>query len=136
EALPNLFMIYATPQGKTSLARLEEALRGEVASLRAKPVDHEALDRARKRRRAAVIGTLKTNLGLASALAPAAQNSGDPWDLERRLRQLEQVTPEDLQEFATKYLVDTNLTMGTMAPPKGAKSKTAPAAGNGEGEKR
>ena len=117
DALPNMFMVYASPQGETTLETLEGAIRAEVTRLKSELIDEDALDRARKRRRAAVINTLKTNLGLAQALGSAAQDSGDPYYLERRLRELETVTAQDLQDFVKTYMADTNLTVGTIVPP-------------------
>ena len=117
DALPNLFMIYATPQGKATLGQLEKALRDEVIRLRTEPVSAEELARAKKNLRADTIRQLETNLGLASRLAEMAQLSGDPYYLERRLRQLEAVTTEDLKKFAATCLVDDNLTVGEIPAP-------------------
>jgi predicted Zn-dependent peptidase len=56
-----------------------------------------------------------------------AQLSGDPYYLERRLRQLEAVTAEDLKKFAATYLVDANLTIGEIPASAAPKSPTSPA---------
>src|SRR5690606_10598314 len=114
DAEPNLFMVYATPQGDTTLEQLETEMRKEVARLREEPLAADALERAKKRRRAAVIRTLETNMGLARALAESAQISGDPYYLERRLRELESLTPEDLRAFAAEYLINDNLTVSVL----------------------
>jgi predicted Zn-dependent peptidase len=116
DAQPNLFMVFAYPQGETTLARLEQEVRDQVALLRAEPVDATELESAKKRLRADTIRTLETNKGLALALAETAQLSGDPYYLERRLRELEQLTPADLMDFARTWLTDDNLTVGTLQP--------------------
>jgi predicted Zn-dependent peptidase len=128
DALPNLFMIYATPQGKATPAQLEKALREEVARLRAEPVAAEELAAAKKRLRADAIRALETNMGLAGRLAEAAQISGDPYYLERRLRRIERLSPADLQAFAKRYLIDDNLTVTELLPPDGPPAPATTAA--------
>ena len=129
DAQPNLFIVDATPAGATTLAELEQALRREAARLREQPIAKDELERARKRLVANTTRALENNLGLAMQLAESAQLSGDPWYLERRLRQLEAVTPDDLLAFAKKYLVDTNLTVGLLEPPAQSGARVAPATG-------
>jgi predicted Zn-dependent peptidase len=123
DAEPNLFVLYATPQGETTLDELEKAIRDEVAALREKPVAADELARALKRLRANTTRALENNSGLAMQLAETAQISGDPYYLERRLRQLETVTPEDLLAFARQYLIDDNLTVTRIEPPMRAQSE-------------
>jgi len=134
EALPNLFVVYATPQGKTTLAELEQALRAEIARLKTETIGKEEMVRVRKNLRADTIRTLETNMGLAEELAQTAQISHDPYYLERRLIQLEAVTAEDLQKFAQKYLTEDNLTVGLLKPTP-AVADTRPAARGQEGAK-
>lgn len=129
DSLPNLFVVYATPQGKTTVPELEKAIRAEIARLQAEPVSKEELIRAKKNLRADTIRSLQTNLGLAERLAETAQISHDPYYLERRLIQIEAVTAADLQEFARTYLVDTNLTVGTIEPPAEAAKPPQPPQG-------
>jgi predicted Zn-dependent peptidase len=117
DAAPNLFMVYASPQGATTLDALEKAIREAVARLREDLVTEEELARAKKGLRAETVRALETNMGLAMRLAETAQVSGDPWYLERRLRQIEAVTAGELRDFARTYLIDTNLTIGRLEPP-------------------
>lgn len=119
DALPNLFMIYATPQTSVTLQQLETRLRTEVAALAAKPVEAEELARAKKQLGADRLRALQDNLGLAQRLAESAQLSGDPWYLERRLREIENISAEELRKFTEEFLVDSNLTVGWLTPPKG-----------------
>jgi predicted Zn-dependent peptidase len=121
EAEPNLFIVYATPQGAATLDALEAAIREDVARLREEPIEADVLERAKKRLRANATRGLESNEGLAVQLAETAQIGGDPYYLERRLRQLEAVTPEDLRAFAEHYLTDENLTVGLLLPPEGGK---------------
>lgn len=117
DAHPNLFIVYAVPQEGVTLEELEAALREEVATLRSELVDAAELEAAKKRLRANAIRALNSNLGLAQQLASMTQISGDPYYLERRLRQLEAVTPEELRDFARTHLIDRNLTVGMLKRP-------------------
>ncbi len=126
EALDNLFMIYATPAGDTTLDQLEAAILAEVAQLAAEPVTEAEIERARKMLRADAIRGLETNMGMALQLASAAQIGGDPFYLEERLRQLERVTPAELQQFAAQYLVERNLTIARIAPPAAEQASLQP----------
>ncbi len=144
DADANLFMVYATPREEVTLERLEQAIRAEVARLRTEPVAAEELERARRILRADTMRAMETNMGLASSLAEYAQTGKDPYYLERRLRQLEQVTAEDLLGFAREYLVDTNLTVGLLSPPEpeagagpahGDAATTGPASAGGDTQK-
>lgn len=114
EVLPNLFMVYATPQGKTTLAELEKAILTEVDRLRESPPTAEELTAAKKMLRADTMRSLEDNLGMARQLAEAAQKGRDPYYLEERLRQIEAVNAADVQKFAQTYLIETNMTVGSM----------------------
>src|SRR5262249_6608864 len=103
DAAPNLFVVYATAQGATSLATLDRSIRDEVTKLRNSDVTREELARAKKSLRAETVRSLETNIGLATRLADTAQITGDPYYLERRLRQIDAVTSADLQAFAKTY---------------------------------
>ncbi len=114
EVLPNLFMVYATPQGKTTLAALEKAILAEVDRLRREPPTAEELTAAKKMLRADTMRALEDNLGMARQLAEAAQKGRDPYYLEERLRRIEAVTPADIQQFARTHLIEDNMTVGSM----------------------
>ncbi len=114
---PNLFMIYATPQGEHTLEELEAAIRSDVAELAREPLGEDELARAKKSLRADAIRALKTNLGLAQQLATSFLIGGDPYYLERRLRQLEAVTADEIMSFIDTFLQDSNLTVGTLRVP-------------------
>jgi predicted Zn-dependent peptidase len=129
DALPNLIMIYATPQEGVPLEKLEGELRKAVARLRTEPVSAEELTRAKKNLRADTIRALEDNMGLASRLAESAQIGHDPYYLERRLRQLETVTPGQIQEFVTHYMTNENLTVGALEPPESPAGATGAAQG-------
>ena len=118
DAEPNMLLIYANPQGQTTLDELEAAVRGEIARLRSEPVSDDQLQAARKSLRADTLRAMQDNMGLAMAISKSALVSGDPWYLERRLRQINAVTAEDLQQFANNWLVDRNLTVARLDPPE------------------
>lgn len=125
DAQPNLLIAYASPQGETTLAEVEKALREDIGALHEELIDEATLARAKKTLRADTIRALETNLGLAQRLAETALISGDPYYLERRMRQLGAVTAEDLREFVREYLNDTNLTVATLQPTAKAAEEVA-----------
>ncbi|MCL5270125.1 MAG: insulinase family protein [bacterium] len=131
DLLDNMFAVYATPQDGVPLDRLEKALRAEVDRLRSQPVGAEELERARKNLRADTIRALESNLGFAQRLAEATLIGRDSYYLEKRLRQLQAVTADEIEDFARRYLVDDNLTVAAMEPPAPAAPAPAPKPADG-----
>ncbi|BDG03604.1 M16 family metallopeptidase [Anaeromyxobacter oryzae] len=91
------------------LAAIDEA----VQPFMDRPVDAEALARAKVKARSALYGEMESfsGFGLADLLASAALFDGDPARVTRIPDELEKVTPELVQKVAREYLRKTNRTV-------------------------
>jgi zinc protease len=125
---PGLFLVYAAYLPDRDSSRVQAVLFEEVARVREKPVTADELDKAKNELAAAFVFGLQTVDGVAGALGRAQYVEGD-WKrfVEGATRYLA-VTAADVQRVAKKYLVDTNLTIVTLAQP-------APGEGKSEGKK-
>jgi zinc protease len=121
---PGLFLVYAAYLPDRDAARVWAVLSEEVGRVRETPVTADELDKAKNELAAAFVFGLQTVDGVAGALGRAQYVEGD-WKrfVEGATRYLA-VTAVDVQRVAKKYLVDTNLTLVTLAqpaPPEGKK---------------
>jgi predicted Zn-dependent peptidase len=91
------------------LAALDEA----VAPFAERPVDAEALARAKVKARSSFYDEMEqfSGFGLADLLASTALFGGDPTTVTSIPDQLEKVTPELVQQVAREYLRKTNRTV-------------------------
>jgi zinc protease len=132
---PGLFIVYAGYLPDRDGGRVEAALSEEIARVRDKPVAADELDKAKNELAAGFVFGLQTVDGVAQELGQAQYVEGD-WHrfVEGATRYLA-VTAADVQRVARKYLVDTNLTRVTLAPPSPTAASTPgtpPAAGGPE----
>ncbi len=111
---PGLFTIYAVPRKDTSLEDLTDALHAELARTAHQGVGPDELQRSKTRRRADLIRNLKSNIGLAMKLAEAESRMGGWQHAFTSLEAYEQVTAEQVQTVANKYLVPENRTSGRL----------------------
>ena len=125
---PGLFLVYAAYLPDRDAARVWAVLSEEVGRVRDKPITADELDKAKNQLAAGFVFGLQTVDGIAGALGRAQYVEGD-WKrfVEGATRYLA-VTAADVQRVAKKYLVDTNLTLVTLA-------QAAPGQGNSEGKK-
>lgn len=111
---PGLLMFYAIPRQNTSLDRLSDALHDELLKITRDKVTFKELERAKTRRRADLIRSLKTNLGLAITLATADVEPGGWRRMFTFLEKLQQVTAEEVRTAARTYLRSDNRTIGRL----------------------
>ena len=123
--LTSLFTLDGTPaQGKT-LSELEQALTEEVARLRDEPVASDELARVKAQVMAAKIYQRDSIFYQAMQLG-LTETVGLGWKVvDEYVDRINQVTPEQIQQVARKYLIDDRLTVATLDPqpiPEGAGS--------------
>jgi len=116
--LDNLFFVYATALGKHSPAELEKAIIGQIDELQRRPVSAEELERAKNQLISDQLFKMSSNFGLAESLTYFQAVAGDWRYLVEHSSQLEKITPQEIQEVARKYLVNSNLTVSTLLPPE------------------
>jgi len=96
-------------------AELEKALDGEIARLRTEPVKEEELERAKNQIEAAFVFSQDSLFSQAALLARHEIVGG--WKkLDDYLPSIRNVTAEDIQRVAGRYLVPENSTVGILVP--------------------
>jgi len=109
-----MFAILGVPNQGFSADTLEKSIIKEVERVKNEGVTQEALDRARTNARANLIRSLDSNSGLASALASAENLHGDWRKVFNDIKELKEITVDDLQRVANKYLTKDNRTVGAI----------------------
>jgi predicted Zn-dependent peptidase len=94
---------------------LERLLLAEVEKLKTEPVAREELDRMRKLNQREFIDRLRKNASVAGTLATLEAQVGWRY-LNAYLRNMEAVTPEDIQRVARSYLTAENRTTAFVIP--------------------
>lgn len=109
-----MFVTFAVPNKGVGVDTLETTILEEIQKVKEGKLTQEELDRARTNARAELIRSLDSNAGLARALASAESQQGDWRKVFTNLKELEQVTLEDLQRVAKEYLTKDNRTVGAI----------------------
>ena len=121
---PGLFIFFAVPSAGHTAEEVEKAMDEQIERIKEEEVPPERLEQVKRRARAAVLRGLRSNSGLASALAMNHVLLGDWRYLFRDLEAIEKVTAKDVQRAANQYFQRKNRTVGVILPP----SPAAPAA--------
>lgn len=114
--LDNLFQLSAIPvEGKTH-ADLEAALKAEVNKLQQNLVSPDELKRIKAQVLANEVYGKDSNFNQAMQLG-ALESVGLPWQkADEYVDKINQVTAEQVQAVAKKYLIDDHLTVGYLEP--------------------
>ncbi len=110
----SMFATFAVPNQDVSVDTLEATILEEIENIKNGDIDPAALDRARTNARANLIRSLDSNSGIAQALASTEAQQGDWRKVFTNLEDLQQVTVDDLQRVAKKYLTKDNRTTGVI----------------------
>lgn len=113
-AHPGLFIVNAVPRSPHTPADIEAAVYEEIEAVRQAPPDPAALQRIRNQIRAGEFRRLSSNLELAMQIAESHASFGDWRETFRLSRRIADVTPEDVQRVAIRYLVPRTRTVATM----------------------
>lgn len=121
---PGLFIAGATPSGDTSLEKVEQVLKEEIAALAKTPPTADEVNRAIKEitRQYRLDGV--DQLSKAQQLADAIAVSDWKWwiDYPGKIRE---VTPQDIKNVAERYIKNSNATVGHYKPASSEKSSAA-----------
>jgi zinc protease len=106
----------ATVRPGVEPARVEGALLEEIARIQREGVPAEELERTKKQMRAQVVYSLEgvTNQGFALGFMDLVAKDATTW--ETFPARLQQITSEDVQRVAAKYLVESQRTVGWFIP--------------------
>src|SRR5699024_679889 len=110
----SLFALLSIPNKGVSIDSLEAGIYEEIEKIKKGQTSEEDLERARTKARANLIRGLDSNMGLARRLASAESQQGDWKKVFTNLEKLEEVTLDDLQRVAKKYLTTDNRTVVTI----------------------
>jgi zinc protease len=113
---PSLFMFDGTPSEGSSLADLENAIRGEIENLKANGVTEEELQRVKAQVIAADVYQRDSMFYQAMQIGQL-ESTGHSWQvLNEYPKRLQAVTAEQVQAVARKYLDDDKLTVAMLDP--------------------
>ena len=111
---PCMMMAYAMPSPEHSNEECEIEIFTEVEKMTTELVPVEEVEKIKARAKAALIGNLENNLGMAIQLTGYQVQWGDWRELFRQLDRINAVTPEDIQRVAQKYLIKSNRTVAKL----------------------
>jgi predicted Zn-dependent peptidase len=129
EKYPNLWSVLASPAGGVTGERVLQAITAELDRLAREDVTDAELARFRARARAALLRSLGSNQGLATALAHYQTLYGDWRELFRELDRFNRVTKADIRRVAKATLTPDNRTVALLVtqPPPGGPEASPPA---------
>jgi zinc protease len=114
--LPGMLLLDAIPTPGRSIEDLEVALKEQIARLQEEPVSQQELERVRNQIVASKIYE-KDSVFYQAMLIGKLETVGLDWRLaDEYVDHLKQVTPEQIQQVARKYLVDDSLSVAVLDP--------------------
>jgi len=116
---PSLFLFFVVPNSGHTVDEMEKSVYEIVDRVKKDKPDAAALQRVKTNLRAALIQKLDSNSGLAAELASYQAGYGDWRKLFKELDEYNQVTAEDVQRVAQKYLLESTRTVVYTYAPKG-----------------
>ncbi len=129
EKYPHVWVAYAVPARGVSNQRVRDALHDELRRLTTDDVTENELAKFRRRARAALLRSLKSNMGLAMNLSHYHTLFGDWRELFHSLDRVDRVTAEDIRRVARHTFTASNRVtaqIDTVEPPRPAPATTAP----------
>ncbi len=110
------FMLSATPAQGHSVEEVEQALMAEIARVQAKPISKSELERVITQMTAEQIYA-QDSISYQAYLIGSLESVGLPWQLmDDYLIYIKQVTPQQVQAVAKKYLTAPRLTVAELEP--------------------
>ena len=116
---PSLFLFFVVPNSGHTVDEMEKSVYEIVERVKKDKPDAEPLQRVKINLRASLIQKLDSNSGLAAELCAYQAQYGDWRKLFTELDEYNQVTAEDVQRVAQKYLLENTRTVVYTYAPKG-----------------
>ena len=117
---PYLFGIYARARGDELLPKVESRIHEALAELQSKPVDAALLDRIKSHLRYGFAVSLDSPMAVARQVGQILWLTGDVPALNQLWREIEAVTPQDVQKAAKEIFQEKGMTVVTLSHPKSA----------------
>jgi predicted Zn-dependent peptidase len=115
---PNLFIISAVPLKGIACSDLEKAIYAEIHRLARSPIPQEELAKAKKQFLADFIRNLDSNQELSHTLAYYQIACNDWRYIEKSLSIIDDISSNDIQAAANKYLTPRNRTVAALVKDK------------------
>lgn len=116
DKFPNLVLFYALTAPNHTVDEVAVALQQELERLKTEPVTVQELDRLKTQAKARLLRSLKSNLGMAKALAEYEVKTGSWRNLFREVDAIAAVTAADVQRVAQETFRAENRTVGRLLP--------------------
>ncbi|MBD2103304.1 pitrilysin family protein [Leptolyngbya sp. FACHB-261] len=116
DKFPTLIVFYALPAAGHKVEEVETAMQVEIDRLINQPVSAAELARVQTQARAGLLGTLRSNQGMAGALLEYQVKTGDWRNLFKQVEAYAAVTPADIQRVARATFRPENQTIGRLIP--------------------
>ncbi len=114
--LPGMLLVDGSPAPGHTISELEQALRGEVERLKTELVSEDELARIRAQVVAEKVYELDSVFYQAMQIG-MLETVGLDWRLlDQYVERIKQVTPQQVQAVARKYLTDDNLNLAVLDP--------------------
>jgi predicted Zn-dependent peptidase len=114
ERYPSLFIFSAAPRFPHTNDDAAKVIEQELERLKKEPVQDWELEKIRSAVEVGILDTLQTNSGMASTLVYNQTVFGDWRYLLAFQKQMHELKTADLQNFAKKYFVKENETVGVL----------------------
>jgi len=114
---PGLFTIQASPLRTSTLSELEEAIYEELEALKVTPPRERELQRVRNQLEASEVRRLRSGFGLALQVAASASLHGDWRATFDFYREMQEVTPSDIQRLVRSHFTKELRTVATLVKP-------------------
>jgi zinc protease len=131
----SLFLLDATPANSHTIESVEQALQEQVQRLRSEPVAQEELDRIKAQTIAGKVYE-QDSIFYQGMVIGQLETTGLPWRLKDVfVERINAVTAKQVQAVASKYLVESGLTVAVLDPlPMDNDTTAHNAAGGGAGD--
>jgi zinc protease len=127
---PGLFVVDGTPRAGKSAAEVETAIRAQLDALVQRGINAQELARVKAQVIAAQVFERDSMFYQAMQIGRLEMSRLSYRDIDTLLEKVKQVTAEQVQEVAKRYLQDDNLTVAVLDPqPLAGKPAQRPAAG-------
>ncbi len=117
---PALFEVMARVKKEADMDYVRDQVLATIRAFQEKPVDAARLDAVRKHLRYSAALRMDSSDVIASTLARFVALERTPETMNRLYKQYAELTPEDVQKAAAKYLVEDGRTIVTLAGPGAA----------------
>jgi len=114
--LETLFLFYGTPAQNRSLSELEQAIRTEITKVQQTLVDKTELERIKAQLVASEVYELDSMFYQGMKIGMLASIGMDYTLWDSYINKISEITPEQIQAVARKYLVDNGLTVAELHP--------------------